>query len=209
MNQANIYRSIGLLFSLILLSGCSPVKTLVIHQYTLENTYDKKTTHKHLDYTLLISKPEAMAGYQTDQMLYVKTPFTLEPFAKNAWVSPPASMLYPVLVKHIQNSHVFRAVSSTPFADKTDYRLDTQLITFNQNFLAKQSTLNFTAKIAITRVADNHVLASQLVVKHISCPSNTPLGGVIAANQASSEFAEDTLVFAMTHIQRDNLNKKT
>ena len=209
MNQVSTHKSIGLLLSFFMLSGCAPVKTSVMHQYTLENAYDKKTTHKHLNYTLLITKPEAMAGYQTNQMLYVKTPFTLEPFAKNAWVSPPAAMLYPVLVKHIQDSHVFRAITSTPFADKTDYRLDTQLITLNQNFLAKQSTLNFTAKIAITRVSDNHVLASQLVVKHIPCSSNTPLGGVIAANKASTAFAEDTLVFSITQIQRDAVRKKT
>ena len=180
-----------------------------MHQYTLESTCASKIKHKRLPYTLLISKPEAMAGYQTEQMLYVTKPFTLEPFAKNAWVSPPAAMLYPVLVKHIQNSHTFRAVSSTPFADKTDYRLDTQLITLNQNFLSKQSTLNFAAKIAITRVADNHVLASKLIVKHIPCSSNTPLGGVIAANQASSIFSEDALVFAIKHIERDAAHKKT
>lgn len=209
MNKVSTHKSIGLFLSLLMLSGCSPVKTSVIHQYTLENAYGKKTTHKHLNYTLLISKPEAMAGYETEQMLYVKTPFTLEPFAKNAWVNPPAAMLYPVLVKHIQNSQVFRAITSTPFADKTDYRLDTQLITLNQNFLSPQSTLNFTAKIALTRVSDNHVLASQLIVKRIPCPSDTPLGGVIAANQATTAFAEDSLVFAITQIQRDAVRKKT
>lgn len=209
MNQVSMHKSIGFLLSLFVLSGCSPVKAPVTHQYMLDIPVHKKTTHKRLNYTLLVSKPDAMAGYQTEQMLYVKTPFTLEPFAKNAWVSPPAAMLYPVLVQHIQDSHVFRAITSSPFADKTDYRLDTQLLTLNQNFLNKQSTLNFTAKIAITRVSDNHVLASRLIIKRIPCSSNTPLGGVIAANQASSAFAEDTLVFAIKQIQRDALRKKT
>ncbi len=209
MNQVSLHKSIGCLVSLLVLAGCSPIKTPVTHQYMLDIPVHKHATHKRLNNTLLISKPEAMAGYQTEQMLYVKTPFTLEPFAKNAWVSPPASMLYPVLVQHIQDSHVFRAITSSPYADKSDYRLDTQLLTLNQNFLNKQSTLNFTAKIAITRVSDNRVLASRLIIKRIPCPSNTPLGGVIAGNQASTAFAEDALVFAIKHIQRDSLQEKT
>lgn len=209
MNQVNKPTSIGLLLSVLMLSSCSPVKTPVTQQYTLEIPVHKKSPHQHLNYSLLISKPEAMAGYQTEQMLYVQKPFRLEPFAKNAWASPPAAMLYPILVQHIQSSHVFRAITSSPFADKTDYRLDTQLLTLNQNFLSKPSILNFSAKIALTRVADNQVLASQLIVKHIPCSSNTPLGGVIAANQASSAFAKDTLDFAITQIQRDAEHKKT
>ncbi|NCT56954.1 MAG: hypothetical protein GW760_04485 [Legionella sp.] len=209
MNLVNKPTSIGLLLSFAVLAGCSPIKTPVTHQYTLDIPAHKKSSHQRLNYSLLISKPEAMAGYQTEQMLYVQKPFTLEPFAKNAWASPPAAMLYPILVQHIQGSHVFRAITSSPFADKTDYRLDTQLLTLNQNFLSKQSTLNFTAKIAITRVADNHVLASRLIVKRIPCSSNTPLGGVIAANQASSAFAKDTLDFAVTQVQRDITHKKT
>jgi len=211
VNQVSIHKTISLCASLLatfmMLSGCGPVKTPITHQYTL-NMPDKKTTNKHLPYTLLISKPEAMAGYQTEQMLYVKTPFTLEPFAKNAWVSPPADMLYPLLVKHIQASHAFRAITSAPFADKTDYRLDTQLITLNQNFLSKQSTLNFAAKIALTRVSDNHVIASRLIIKQLPCSKNTPLGGVIAANQASAAFTEDTLAFVIQQIQRDARQQK-
>ena len=203
MNQVSRYTFIGFLLSLLVLSGCSPVKTPIIHQYTLEIPAHKQAIHKHLPYTLLISKPEAMAGYQTEQMLYVKSPFTLEPFAKNAWVSPPADMLYPVLVERFQSSRAFRAVISAPFADKTNYRLDTQLITFNQNFLSKPSTLKFTAKIALTRVSDNHVIASRLIVKQIPCAHNTPLGGVIAANQASAAFTEDTLKFVIKQVQRD------
>lgn len=203
VNQVKLHKSIGLFISLLMLSSCSPIKTSVTHQYTLDIPSHKQTTHKHLPYTLLISKPEAMAGYQTEQMLYVKTPFMLQPFSKNAWVSPPADMLYPVLVEHFQSSHAFRAITSSPYADKTDYRLDTQLLTFNQNFLNKPSILKFTAKIALTRVSDNHVIASRLIIKNVPCSQNTPLGGVIAANQASEVFTKDALKFVIRHVEHD------
>ena len=201
--------TLSLLSLLLLTTSCSPVKTSVTNQYTL-TFFHPKTQHKtHMPYALLISKPEAMAGYRTEQMLYVKKPFTLEPFAKNAWSNPPADMLYPLLVQRFQDSHAFRAITSSPYADKADYRLDTQLIKLHQNFLAKKSTLQLTAKITVTRVSDNHVLASRLITENIPCTTNTPYGGVVAANQASRIFVGKTLDFVIRQVQNDKGGQKT
>lgn len=197
-------KQVFILLSLILcITGCTPVKLPVKHQYTL-SLCPYKTTHRTpLNVALFISKPEAMAGYQTSQMLYVNSRFSVEPFAKNGWDSPPADMLYPLLVKRFQDSRAFRAITSSPYADKADYRLDTQLIELYQDFLAKQSTQKFTAKITITRVADNKVLASRLIKHQIPCHQNTPYGGVVAANKATSIFIEEALDFVTRQVQND------
>ncbi|MDX2346854.1 MAG: ABC-type transport auxiliary lipoprotein family protein, partial [Legionella sp.] len=105
---------------LLCISSCTPIKPTVTHQYALTLPQAKTHRHQTLPYALLISKPEAMAGYRTEQMLYVKQRFSLTPFAKNAWSNPPADMLYPLLVQRFQDSHAFRAISSSPYADKTD-----------------------------------------------------------------------------------------
>ncbi|MCH9716999.1 MAG: hypothetical protein K0U52_07945, partial [Gammaproteobacteria bacterium] len=99
------------LFSLLLLTtSCGPIKKPINHQYTLTLERHKAHSHARTHSTLLITKPEAMAGYRTEQMLYVKQPFAREPFAKNAWSNPPADMLYPLLVQRFQDSHAFRAI---------------------------------------------------------------------------------------------------
>ena len=199
-----------LLIALFGLSGaCGPVKTPVAHNYTLALSPYKHHVKKALPFTLLISKPEAMAGYRTSQMLYLKKPYAIEPFAKNAWESPPANMLYPLLVKRFQTSRGFKAISSSPYADKADYRPDTQLIDLYQDFSSTKSYIKFTAKIALTRVTDYHVLASKLVTKTVPCPQNTPYGGVLAANQAVSVFTEEALNFALKEIQLDDAGPKT
>ncbi len=198
----------SLCFVLLCASSCTPIKSTINNQYTLTLTQPKAYQKVHLPYALLITKPEAMAGYRTEQMLYIKKRFSLSPFAKNAWSNPPADMLYPLLVQRFQDSHAFRAISSSPYADKADYRLDTQLIELHQNFLSKKSTLRFVAKITVTRIHDNRVLASRLLEQNIPCSSNTPYGGVIAANQASSIFVNKALDFVIQQVRADKGGQK-
>jgi cholesterol transport system auxiliary component len=190
------------------LFGCTPITSTVSNQYTLTFTQPKVHYRTHLPYALLISKPEAMAGYRTEQMLYIKQRFALAPFAKSAWSSPPADMLYPLLMQGFQDSHAFRAISSSPYADKADYRLDTQLIALHQNFLSEKSRLQWIAKITVTRITDNYVLASRLITLNLPCPSHTPYGGVIAANQASSIFINQTLDFVVKQVRADKGGQK-
>ena len=154
------------------------------HQYKLE-TFSQIANQQVFNYSILISQPEAMAGYQTEQMMYVQKPYQLSAFSENAWVGTPANMLYPLLIQSVQKSHLFKAVASSPFADKVDYRLDTQILAMEQNFLVKPSVFIMSIKSVLTRVKDNQVLGSRIISARVSCHMDTPYGGVIAANKAS------------------------
>ncbi len=175
----------ALCLSALLLTACTPVKTITAHQYKLEG-YDKTVTQKRLPYSLLISQPEAMVGYQTEQMMYIQKPYQLSAFSENAWVGPPANMLFPLLVQSFQASHAFKAIASGPFADKVDYRLDTQILSMEQNFLQKPSVYVMTIKAVVTKVSNNQVLSSRVFTIRKPCKQDTPYGGVIAANEAST-----------------------
>ena len=193
------------LFLLCLISGCMPIQSPINNQYTL-NAYSKATRPNpvFLNRTLLLSPPEAMAGYQTEQMIYVSKLYERNAFAQSAWVSSPSNMIYPLLIQSFQESNAFNAIASSGYNDKVDYRLDTQLLTLQQNFLVKPSVLEFAVKVVLTRVDDNTVLASKLVRERIVCPSDTPYGGVVAANQATAAFTEDIRRFTIKKIQQDS-----
>ncbi len=186
-----------------MLSACMPVKTSVTNQYKLEAFSHQRTASAPLHRSLLISQPEAMAGYQTEQMLYVKKPYELSSFAENAWIAPPANMLYPLLIEAFQADHRFSAIASSPYADKVDYRLDTQLLAMQQTFLTKPSEFILTLKIVVTRVKSNQVLASRIITEHVACPTDTPYGGVIAANKAAIAMTEKIKRVVMKYVQQD------
>lgn len=187
--------------SMVSLTGCSPVKTLASNDYQLKSFSTKRFTSKPRTVTLLVTAPEAVAGHQTEQMLYIKKPYQIEAFAKNEWVSPPAEMLYPLLVQSLQSSGYFYAVASGLYNVEADYRLDTQLLNLEQNFLKKPSVMDMTVKIVLTRVADNKVIASRIMSQHVSCPMDTPYGGVIAANKATLQLTAAVTNFAISNIK--------
>ncbi|MBI2786824.1 MAG: membrane integrity-associated transporter subunit PqiC [Legionella longbeachae] len=183
------------------LIACSPVKLSVSNQYQLSAYSMKQLAKAHGPITLLVTAPEAAAGYQTEQMLYIKKPFELEAFVKNAWINPPADMLYPLILQSLQKTNLFKAVTSNAYTLGADYRLDTQLLFLEQNFLKKPSVLEFSVKMVLTHVSDNKVLASRILNLKIPCPTDTPYGGVIAANKATQQFTEVLANFVMSHIE--------
>ena len=184
-------RVLGIL-SIILVTtlflGCSAIKLPVSNEYQLSAFSSKQYATKPQSVTLLVTAPEAVAGYQTEQMLYVNKPFQLEAFTQNAWSNPPADMLFPLLVQSMQRTGFFYAVASSPYNSQADYRLDTQLLALKQSFLQKPSLLEFSVKIVLTRVEDSKVIASRIISKQIPCSADTPYGGVVAANKASEQF---------------------
>ncbi|WP_412758107.1 ABC-type transport auxiliary lipoprotein family protein [Legionella bozemanae] len=187
--------------SAVVLSACSPVKISVKNQYQLSAYSTKQLAKKPMPITLLVTTPDAAAGYQTEQMLYVKKPYALEPFVKNAWVNPPADMLYPLILQSLQRTNLFEAVTSNAYTLGATYRLDTQLLSLQQNFLKKPSVLEFSAKVVLTYVSDNNVLASKIINLRIPCPSDTPYGGVIAANKATQQFTAALTHFVASHME--------
>ena len=186
------------LFFSLALSACSPVKMPIENEYKLSHYGVINRHHEQGHKTILITHPEASSGYDTEQMLYTIKPFSIENFAHNAWLSPPADMLLPLLVQSVQKSRFFYAVASTTTSELTDYRLDTQLIELQQNFLKKPSQIDFVAKIVLSDVEKNRILASRIIEEHITCPSDTPYGGVIAANQATEVFTKAVTQFVIT-----------
>ncbi|WP_242602160.1 ABC-type transport auxiliary lipoprotein family protein [Legionella nagasakiensis] len=207
MNKRSILHCTFFVCLLGLVTACA-VKTPVNNQYKLE-AFSCKTAKGHAASSILLTQPEAVAGYQTEQMLYMIKPFELNPYAHSAWVGAPASMLFPLMLQSLQYSNYFSAVASTPYGDKADYRLDTQLIELHQNFLVNPSKIQFVAKVVLTYVADNHVIASTIIRREVQCPENTPYGGVLAANIAAKEFTALMTDFVIAHVKQHTQSLKT
>lgn len=185
----------------LLLAGCTGVKMPVVNQYQITAFSSKKAQNTPQRQSLLVTIPEAASGYQTEEMLYISKPYKLEAFAKNAWVDAPANMLYPLLVQSLQSSGYFYAVTSSAYAQRADYRLDSQLLNLEQNFLQKPSFVSLAVKVVLTQVSDNKILASQIIRKRKTCAADTPYGGVMAANQATADLTAAVSYFVLSHIK--------
>lgn len=186
----------------VVLAACSPVKTADNNQFRLIAYSDRQVSKFQSQLTLQVTSPEAVAGYQTSQMLYTKKPFQVEAFAKNSWTNAPADMLYPLIVESLQKTHYFHAVKSSAFAGDADYRLDTLVLYLHQNFLKKPSVIELSAKVTLTNIRTNTPVASKIISLSIPCPSDSPYGGVIAANRASYQFTSEVTDFVLGRSQQ-------
>jgi len=183
----NLINCLMTILMLLSLTACTPIELPITHQYKLEsfNTRVLQSSPSP-NRALLISQPDAAEGYQTEQMLYINRPYQLSAFTENAWVGSPANMLFPLLIQAFQTSSAFSAVTSSPYPNQVDYRLDSQIIAMQQNFLTTPSQFELIVKIVLTHVKSNTVLFSNILTETIPCKSDTPYGGVVAGNQATS-----------------------
>lgn len=181
---------------LTLLTGCGAIKLPVNQQFQLTQ-FSHKVYRKHSEShsSLFVSPPEALRGYDSIKMNYSTQPFEVKSFAHHAWLGSPASMIHPLLTQSFQNSGYFRAVSSGIYSDKTDYRLDTQLLMLQQNFMTQPSQMFLVMKLVFNDVKQSRVVASKIFQYRIPCPTDTPYGGVIAANEAVKRFTADAVKF--------------
>ncbi|HCA90286.1 MAG: hypothetical protein CMF38_03015 [Legionellaceae bacterium] len=176
------------------LYGCA-IEPSIEHQYDLTRYSATRYTHTTPSKSLLVAVINTAKAYDSTQMLYVKHPFELAAFAHNSWIAPPADMLKPLLLQSAQYSGYFTAVTANAAAEKTDYRLDTELLALYQDFITKPSTLVLEAKITLADVKHLRILGSKLLKFRFRCPTDTPFGGTLAANNAAHEFTTKTMQF--------------
>ncbi len=195
-------KRIFLLLLMFLLVGCGPIATPPQSVYLISNLNSGKapeTSKTRL--TLLVSNPIPNSGYQTAAMLYMMTPYELKAFSDNRWVAPPAQMLLPIFVQALRNTGYFHAVVSPPFVGLAHYRLDTQLIRLQQEFLLPTSRVRLTVQATLISNASNRVVATRLFEVTVTAPANNPYSGVLATNKAAAIISQRIAQFCVRNIR--------
>lgn len=149
-------------------------------------------------YSLLISTPKASPGLSDNHMAYSQQPHTLQYFAHNRWIDNPANMLLPLMVQTLQDSDRFQAVVATPYVGTTDLRLDTELLTLQQEFIQKPSVVKLTIRMQLIDLKTQRVIATQVFHTTQIADTDTPYGGVNAANKAVAQFLASLRQFCVT-----------
>ena len=150
--------------------------------------------------TLTVSIPRAAAGFDTQQMMYMRQPHQLEYFRESQWVDTPAAMLLPLAVNAIEQSGRFGAVMQSPTTIVSQYRLDLEVVRLQQEFFSQPSRVHFTLRAHLSDIASHKIIAWREFDTNVNTESDNSYGGVVAANQAIrttlielASFCADTL----------------
>jgi cholesterol transport system auxiliary component len=171
--------------------------------YALDSPPDRATRPALVDLqrtlpTLIITPTRAASGFDSQRIIYVRKDHQLEYFSHSEWVDPPARMLGPLLASAIEQTGAFAAVVLTPASAAGDQRLDTEIVRLQHNFQTHPSRVQFTLRAYLMDDRTRRVLAWQEFSDEVEAPSETPQGGVTAANQVVPRVLAKLAQFAAT-----------
>ena len=145
--------------------------------------------------TLVVNPPLAVAGFDSQRIIFLRQAHQLEYFAYSEWVDTPARMLAPLIVAALDRSGKFRAVLATPSAAAGELRLDTEIVRLQHEFGATPSRVRLTLRATLRDNATRQVLAQIELDHRADAPSADAYGGVIAANHATQAMLQDLAAF--------------
>ncbi len=134
--------------------------------------------------TLVVSPPQAAAGFDSNRMIYLRQAHHLEYFAHSEWVDTPARMAAPLMVAALQRSPALRAVLLAPGSAAADLRLDTQILRMQHDFTSTPSRVRLTLRATLVDSATRRVLAWREFDHVALATSEDAYGGVLAAHAA-------------------------
>ena len=134
---------------------------------------------------LLVAQPLAAAGFESAQMIYLRSAQRLESFAFHEWAEPPARMLAPRLLRALQATGAFRAVLMAPTAAVADLRLETELVRLQQDFTVQPSQVRLTLRAVLLDSKTRRVVGSQTFDGAVAALGDDPVAGVAAAQRVT------------------------
>lgn len=150
--------------------------------------------------TLIVNPPYAAPGFDSRRILFVRTENQLEYFAHSEWVEPPARMLGPLLVAAIENTQAFGAVVLMPASAAGELRLNTELVRLQHNFQTQPSRVQFALRVHLIDDRTRKVLQWREFQSEAVATSETPEGGVTAANVAIQKVVYEVGTFLSTRV---------
>jgi len=182
-----------------LTAGCSALRPAAVEQpgfYSLDGVRSQTpATSAFAAPILIVSPPQSASGFNSQHMIYVKEDHRLEYYAHSEWIDSPARMIAPLITSVVGNSGAFRAVVTTPSAADGDLRLDTEILRLQHEFGALPSRVRFTLRATLVDNNTRSVLAWREFDESAIASSETPYGGVLAANQAVQTVLEQLARF--------------
>jgi cholesterol transport system auxiliary component len=179
----------------LLLSGCTsllaPGDAEPAKLYLLEIATPRPPKADPQGPSLLVSRPQAAAGFTGSDMIYVETAHRLDRFLRHRWTDTPARMLEPLLIETLEASGLYRSVAAPGTPVATDLRLDTELLRLAQVFTPAESVVEVALRITLVDVERSTLIASSVLNVSEPASERSPYAGVEAANRALGRLLEE------------------
>ena len=152
----------------------------------------------HGKLTILVSHPEAAAGYGTFRMAYLERDYRIDYFGYSEWVDTPAALIRPLLVGALRASGGFQAVTDDGRSVDADLRLDLVLLEIHQDFQERPSRGTVALRAQLIDLEGRRVVDTRTFRGTEPAPTEDAYGGVVAVNRVLTRLLPDVARFAVS-----------
>ena len=190
LTAAPAKRALGVVTVCLAVTSCallSPPPKVILQKSLLTEVPQDPPQSTNRGDTVLVSPPKTTPMYDTTQMAYRTRPHEVAYFTEHEWGATPSQMLYPLVVRTLENTHAFRAVLTEPFTKRYTYALRTEVLELIQDFESDSACLVLTLRFQLTDYAADTVVATREVSVREPMHERNSHAGVIAANEATAK----------------------
>jgi cholesterol transport system auxiliary component len=155
--------------------------------------------------TLLVNVPRAQSGFDTSRMAYLRQPHEVQYYAYHQWADTPARMLAPLLVQGLDEMGCWHTVVQMPVVVQGNYRLDTNILHWQQEFFTEPSRVRLTVRAYLVDLRAQNIIAAQRFEILANAPSEDAPGGVAAAHEALAILLRRIAEWIAPEMNRNNV----
>jgi cholesterol transport system auxiliary component len=193
-------RTLGVLATCVAVSGCAllspPTKATVEKAVLTEVPHDLPQRTSRGD-TVLVVPPKTTPLYDTTQMAYRTQQHDVAYFSEREWGETPSHMLYPLVVRTLENTHAFRAVLTEQFTARYTYALRTEILELIQDFGSDSTSVVLTLRFQLTDYAAKTAIATKELSVREPMRERNSYAGVMAANEATAKALQQMAQFVL------------
>jgi cholesterol transport system auxiliary component len=192
--------ALGVLIASVAVTGCALLSThpnVIVEKAVLTEVPHDPPQRANYGDTLLVFPPKAARLYDTTQMAYRTQPYEVAYFSQREWGETPSQMLYPLVVRTLENTHAFRAVVTEPFAARYTYALRTEVLELIQDFDSDSASLVLSLRFQLSDYGRRTVIATKQVSVREPLRDRNSLSGVMAANAATAKALQQMAQYVL------------
>lgn len=148
---------------------------------------------------LLVEMPTARSGFDTPRLAYSRKPLAIDYYTRSEWADTPARQLQPLLVRALEASAAWRAVTAAPSPVLADQRLGVDILELVQDFTVTPSVVRLRLRLTLSEVASRRALVTRTLATVEPADSEDAYGSVEASKRALSRLLSGLVADVMTY----------
>jgi cholesterol transport system auxiliary component len=193
-------RAFGVVASCLAVTACallSKPPKVVIEKAVLIEVPQDLPQRANRGATVFVFPPKTTPLYDTTQMAYRTQPHEVAYFSEREWGETPSQMVYPLVVRTLENTQAFRAVLTEPLTAHYTYALRTEILELIQDFKPDSATLVLSLRFQLTDYGAKTVIATKEVSVREPMAEKNSHAGVIAANAATAKALQQMAQYVL------------